>query len=146
MDIYTHIHVLHCTVLARFRCGGSVLLKVIFGVSVLIAVQRQKPGSHRQSTRCTQTYWLLRLSLCLSLPLLVRMCVSRYLPAFLRTQALHFRALGAFGALRAPVRGESPLTVDLQRKRFQRPHRAPLTFIGAHCRRQQMADGFNTSS
>lgn len=31
------------------------------------------------------------------------------------------------------MRSKLPLTVSLQRKRFQRPHRAPFTFTGAHC-------------
>lgn len=52
---------IECTILSWFRSGGSVLLKVIFGVSVLVAVQSQEPSSHRQPKRYERRHqWLNR--------------------------------------------------------------------------------------
>lgn len=102
------------TILRRRRGwrDGSVLLKVILGVSILIAVCLQELSSHRQAEN--------RRDFNLNM-VMVKHIKSIHtegkgnsaVPAFLGTKAQDFRTFGTFGALWPPMRAQLEVSVDL---------------------------------
>lgn len=106
------------TILSRRRGwrDGSVLLKVILGVSILIAVCLQELSSHRQAEN--RKDFNLSMVMVKHIKSIHTEGISNSaVPAFLGTKAQDFRTFGTFGALWPPMRAQPEVSVDLFMRR-----------------------------
>lgn len=106
------------TILSRCRGwrDGSVLLKVILGVAILIAVCLQELSSHRQAEN--RKDFNLSMVMVKHIKSIHTEGISNSaVPAFLGTKAQDFRTFGTFGALWPPMRAQPEVSVDLFMRR-----------------------------